>query len=318
MILNNDTNNTNNNIIIDTKTEIFENIYNGGFLFSFLSLICCIFILFLIIFNKTMRTLTYNFLGFIFISEIINSIGNIFEYNKKEKISLFLIPFSDIFTMILFCYFSYCSIELIIKSNRNIKQKEKKYLLFSFIGSLIYTLILYLILILNDHKNERFYFYNIFDNFKIIRFIHIGFLVCLTAYFSYNILTLIKFLKEKKKNDKINSWKIAILIKILFRFHLICLLYWIFYIPSIIFGYSELKIVYIFKLFSMLFFRLRGFLIFLNTLKTKKIQIILQRIIEIYIRHFLLGLDIFNIKRRKSTFKKQKKLFNEDDENDNV
>ena len=297
---------------INDDEGILDRIYICGFGFSILSLICSIVIFLVIILNKILRSLTYNFLLLIFFSEILNSIGNICEFKKNNnrellnnKAALFLIPFSDIFTMFLFCYFSFCSIELIKKSNRNIKEKELKYFLLSFIFSLIYSITIFMILFYAQYEKAngekiRFYFYEN-NEFNYIRFIHVGILICLTVYTSYNILTVIFFLKDKQKSDKVNSWKIAKLIKVLFRYILICLLYWFFYILNNILGKycPNLKITYMIRLFSVSFLSLRGFLITLNTLQTNKIQLLLQIFIEIYIKHKLLYFDIFRKNKRK-------------------
>ena len=222
------------------RTEILYRINEGGFWFSIISLISSFIILLIIAFNKILRSLTYNFLICVFMSEFFGSLGNICEYQKEEdsellcrKASYFLIPLSDSLTMSLFCFFSYCSIELIIKSNKNIKQKEKIFLVISFIIAICYSSIIGIILyLMTDEKNVRFYFYEDAKG-NFIRFIHIGIIICATFYMSYNTYAVIQFLKEKQTIDRINSWKIAKLSKILFRFPLICLLYWIFYLPSL-------------------------------------------------------------------------------------
>ena len=225
--------------------EIIKRIHSGGFAFSLISLFSSIFILLLMFFNKILRSLTYNFLICVFISEFLGNIGKILEYEKDNgelllnKLSLILIPFSDINIMILFCFFSKCSNELIKKSNRNIKEKEKKYFFISFIISIIYTIIINIFLQkYDDDPTVRFYFYENSD-LNYLRFIHIGFLAILTCYISYNIIPVIKSMKEKQKSDRINAWKIAKLIKVLFRFPLICFFYWILYIPSLLLTYYD-------------------------------------------------------------------------------
>ena len=298
------------------RTEILYRINEGGFWFSIISLISSFIILLIIAFNKILRSLTYNFLICVFMSEFFGSLGNICEYQKEEdsellcrKASYFLIPLSDSLTMSLFCFFSYCSIELIIKSNKNIKQKEKIFLVISFIIAICYSSIIGIILyLMTDEKNVRFYFYEDAKG-NFIRFIHIGIIICATFYMSYNTYAVIQFLKEKQTIDRINSWKIAKLSKILFRFPLICLLYWIFYLPSLSLdfykGSKDKKLVFIFKLFSQTFFTLRGFLITLNTLHTNKVQILLQRFFEIHMKHVILGKWFFK-KRNKSIIVKYK------------
>lgn len=299
-------------------SEIMKRIHVGGFGFSLLSLFSSFFIILIIFFNKILSSLTYNFLIRVFFSEFIGSIGKILEYEDDKgkllfnKLSLFLIPFSDIYTMILFCFFSICSVELIKKSNRNIKEKEKKYYLFSFFISIIYTIIIYIFLVKNDSK-VRFYFYED-SKLNYLRFIHIGVLVILTCYISYNTFSVIKFMKEKQRSDKINAWKIAKLIKVLFRFPLICFIYWILYIPSLSLTYFESSkkkhITYIVMLFSVSFFSLRGFLLFLNTIQTNKVQIVLERLIINFKHRFIL----LSKNRRGSLKDKKKNKFKEDED----
>ena len=299
------------------KTEILERFYNGGLEFSIISIFSCFAILLLIILNKSLRSLTYNFLCFVFISELIGNIGHICEYKKYggnlcQKGSYYLIPFSDLFTMLLFCFFSYCSVELIKKSNRLIKKKERLFFLLSFIIALVYASIIFVVLILLEDKNRGFYYYDESKPNYII-FIHIGILFCMNCFIFYNTYIVIQFMKEKQKTDKINAWKIAKLIKLLFRFPLICFLYLVFYIISLPLSYKfeNLKITYIFQLFAVSFFNLRGFLLFLNTIKTNKIEILIKRIFEVNIKHrLLLHFDLFS----KKGIKKDKDI--QKDKND--
>ncbi len=302
--------------------EIIVRIYDGGLFFSILSLISSIFVFLIIIFNKILRSLTYNFLILIFISEILNSIGNIVDYginanddnknnnkNNRNIISLAFITFSDVFTMTLFCFFSYCSIELIKKSNRNIKEQEIKFFLVSGGISAIYAIIICLIICLIGFQDQfrlyhsNFLDYNIpesesLDKVMFIQIIHVIILFCMTAYVFYNIINVIIFLKEKQKSDKINSWKIAKLKKVLFRFPLVCFLYWIFFIPTMMVRNETYKLAFIFRLFSVSFLRLRGLLISMNAIQTNKIQIIIQRFIEVDIKHRLIYFEFCSKKKK--------------------
>ena len=310
-------------MINNANQEIFERINNGGLGLSIISLIFCFFILIFIIINKLYSSLSYSFLTIIFISEMIGNIGNICEYEKDNELlckraSFFLIPFSDIFTMVLFCFYSYCSIELIKKINKKIKGQIKTYAFISLIIAIIYSIIVFSILVANedeDIKTIRFYFYEKSD-IDSIRFIHIGILIVMTIYIFYNSFIVIQFLKEKQEIDKVNSWKIAKLIKILFRYPLICSLYWIFYLPYLPMNNSETsknkKITLLFKLFSMSFFTLRGILLTLNTLNTYKIEIILQRIWEIYIKHGLILRCSLISRKRKRTLLEQELDYEDD------
>ena len=93
------------------KIIFFQRINDGNLYFSILSMITSILILILLILRKKeLASLTFSFLKWIFISEIINSIGNMIQsidkyYENKNSFlvfsSLSLISFSDIFTNIL-------------------------------------------------------------------------------------------------------------------------------------------------------------------------------------------------------------------------
>jgi len=221
-------------------------------------------------------------------------------------------------TMILFCFFSYCSIELIKKSNRNIKEQEQKIFKISFGISLIYAIIICSIILIIYLNHDDFQFRLYYSNFlefspsdstkksMSIQIIHVIVLFCMTAYVFYNIINVINFLREKQKSDKINSWKIAKLKKVLFRFPLVCFLYWIFFIPTMIVNKGEYKLAFIFRLFSVSFLRLRGLFISLNAIQTNKIQIILQRFIEIDIKHKLIYFEFFSKKKKPSEKNKGK------------
>ena len=271
-------------------SEIIDNrLKTGDIIFSICSLVLSVFLFLIIIFNKNLRSLTYDFLMFVFLSEIINSIGNIIEYSGKKLASTLLIPLSDIFTMMLFCFFMYCSCEQLIKSNKNIKNKKKLFIPISAGLGLIYGVILLIIFHTQEQDNTYFYFYNNTGdkNLKFICYIHVGILFLMSVYICFKTFILLRFLKEKQNSDSANSWKIAILVKTLFRFPIICILYWLFYILYIFINLinGEYKIKYLLKLFAKAFLCLRGFLFGINTIQTNKIQILIEKIWEVHIMH---------------------------------
>jgi len=271
-------------------SEIIDNrLKTGDIIFSICSLVLSVFLFLIIIFNKNLRSLTYDFLMFVFLSEIINSIGNIIEYSGKKLASTLLIPLSDIFTMMLFCFFMYCSCEQLIKSNKNIKNKKKLFIPISAGLGLIYGVILLIVFHTQKQDNTYFYFYNNTGdkNLKFICYIHVGILFLMSVYICFKTFILLRFLKEKQNSDSANSWKIAILVKTLFRFPIICILYWLFYILYIFINLinGEYKIKYLLKLFAKAFLCLRGFLFGINTIQTNKIQILIEKIWEVHIMH---------------------------------
>ncbi len=280
-----------------SNDEIDARLKTGDLIFSICSLCLSLFLFILIVCNKNLRSLTYDFLMWVFLSEIIQSIGNIIEFSEKPLASTFLIPASDMFTMSLFSFFTYCSCEQLIKSNKEIKTKKKIYIPICGGIALIYGAIIVTIFKTQEESVKSFYFYGGDNNLNYLRFIHIGLLFLMSGYICYKTYILIKFLKEKQSSDSTNSWKIAILVKTLFRFPIICILYWFIYFIYIFFSINEneLKIKYLLNLFAKAFIGLRGFLFALNTIQTNKIQVLIEKIIEVHIVHnFILRLTCLN------------------------
>ena len=319
------------------NNEILENIMKCGLYCSCLSLACSFIILLIIVFTDILNSLTYKFLIWIFLSEIINSIGNILGYSQQinyfhngdcsdysplKFFSLFLIPFSDFLTMSLFGFISFCSVELIKKANKKIKDSQRKFILISVIVSLIYGLIVYIPYISIYNKEKKlfsFYFIFFFFNedypiFGIIAIaIHVLLFIGILVYMSIETYIVIKFMKEKEKNDIINSSLIDKLIKVLFRYLLICILYFAFYIPFII-SYlidHDNRISYASLLFCILFLSSRGFLIFLNTMQTNKVQQVIIRFFEVKIKYnLILSFNVFSNKKGKKKAKKRMEIIN--------
>ena len=264
-------------------------------IFPIFSLVLCFFLFLL---TLKLRSLTYDYLLCVFISEIINSIGNLLQYAEKDQAGKFLIPFSDIFTMTIFVFFTFSSYEHLIKSNKNIINKKKIFIPISIAFSAVYASILLIIIIVTEEDTKNFYFY---ENSKLnyIRFIHVGILFILSIYLYYKTILILKFLKEKQISDKANAWKISVLIKTLNRFPIVCILY--VFISKV----GNHKILFVFKLVAKSFLNLRGFLIALTTIQTNKIQNLIEKIIEVYIKHYI----ILNIctKRKRTNSRKRKK-----------
>ena len=282
----------------DIKDDLFK---TGELIFSICSLTLSLFLCLLIVINESLRSLTYDFLMCVFISEILNSIGNIIQYANVELVGILLISLSDIFTFSLFCFFVYCSYEQLIKSNKTIKTKKKLYIPISAGIALIYSIIIYIIFKTGEKSDNNFYFYEN-SEYNYIRFIHVGLLFLMSLYISYKTFILVKFLKEKQSSDSANSWKIAILLKTLFRFPIICILYWLFYIFYIFISQiNHCKFKFLIKLFAKFFLGLRGFLIGVNTIQTNKIQNLIEKIVEVHIKHnLILKLDIFSRKKKRT------------------
>ena len=306
--------------------EILDRITKGCLLFSILSLATSLLIIMLIFFQKKLRSITYTFLMFIFGSEIIQSVGNLIidlsknnedNYKEKNLAALCFISFSDMFTNLLLVFFTYCSIKLIKETNKLIKKYVSKFIIISAVFSLVY-MIIYLILGLKEENGVDIRFREFYSReditegkftnlFFILSSIHIFLLIVFSSFSLRNTCIVLSFLGQKQKMDKANTKSIARLIKILRRYPIICILYWIFLIPRIIFVATSSKQQILrdsIYLISEALFRLRGFLIFLNTFRSSKIQLIIYKIIQINIKHnCLLNLKFcrkINVTRSKS------------------
>ena len=313
-------------------SDVLERIQQGSLLFSIFSLCTCVLITLLIIFQKQLRSITFTFLMCIFGSEIVQSIGNIIldkipinEIFPKAKniTALSFIAFSDMFTNLLFVFFTYCSIKLIKESNKLIKTKVPRFIIISLIISVVYMCaFIGVSLSRNDSIgiiDIRFRMFFTKDDipflsltYYILSSVHIFFIMVLSIISLRNTCVVLNFMKEKQQTDKFNAPSIARLRKILGRYPAICILYWAFLIPRIIFvAISEKQNLLRDCLYfvSESFFRLRGFLIFLNTFRSSKIQMIIYRIIELKIKHdCLLNLKVISTKRKNSRAKSDKEL----------
>ena len=307
--------------------EILERITEGSLLFSIFSLISCTLIIIFIVFQKQLRSITYTFLLFIFFSEIVQSIGNIIidknniedgDYLHKNLTALCFISVSDMFTNLLLVFFTYSSIKLIKETNKLIKKSVPKFIIISGVISVLY-MVAFLIVAYNQDKSldirfRGFYSKEDKDRFSkeyyILSSIHIFIIIVLSIISMINTCVVLSFLANKQQNDKVNAKSIARLIKILRRYPLSCILYWAFLIPRLIFvATSGQKHILRDSLYfiSESLFRLRGFLIFLNTIRSSKILLIFYKIIQVNIKHnCLLNLKICRKKRRPSLRSKSK------------
>ena len=305
---------------------ILERITQGSLLLSIISLITCTLIIIFIFFQKQLRSITYTFLMAIFVSEILQSIGNIIidtngiddsDYLNKNLTALCFISFSDMFTNLLLVFFTYSSIKLIKETNKLIKKRVKTFIIISLVFSVLY-MVAYLIVALKKDKNLdiRFRgFYseddknNFTNEFYILSSIHIFLIIVFSIISMINTCVVLSFLSNKQQNDKVNAKSIARLIKILRRYPLSCILYWIFLIPRIIFvATSGKKHILRDSLYfvSESLFRLRGFLICLNTVRSSKIYLIAYKIFQVNIKHnCLLNLKMCR-KKRKPSFRRNK------------
>ena len=290
-----------------TKNIILERIKEGNKYFSIISLISSFALYLLIFFQKQFHLImTFNFIKAILLSEILNSIGNIIQAFDHDKIVIFsFISITDIFTYTSFLFFSYSSKKLIKETDNSVKNKTKLFLIISLLISVIYYTILLVITLAIDKDDKyvdiRFKDYYCKNDKNIDKFsnkfyffsvIHTTIIMVISYFIITNFWEVLNFWKEKAEKDKIKYQSIINLIKIIFRYVLICILYWFFLIPRILFvsesGKDNNTLRDIFYLFSESFFCLRGFLISINTFTSSRIQMIISRFIEVDIKHYLL------------------------------
>jgi hypothetical protein len=279
---------------------ILKRIKDGSFIFSLISLISSSILFVIILINRKLSYLTYTFLTFILLSEIIHTIGNIVQSCDGNNIVVIsFISFSDIFTNLLFLFFSYYSMIFIKEADKNIFKSVPKYIIISSIAALFYFIIFLIIVIIKPDIDLRFsgYYYEDDENkfkssFYFCSLIHTVTII-ITSYFTgQNIYDVVAFLNKKFLRDKVNSAAILRLMKIFYRYGFICILYWAFLVPRILLvaicGKTNNLFRDIIYLFSELFFCLRGFFISMNTLSSSKIQKIINKFFEVNIKHFLL------------------------------
>ena len=278
---------------------ILKRIKDGSFIFSIVSLISSSILFIIILINRKLSYLTYTFLTFILLSEIIHSIGNIVQSCDGKKIVVIsFISFSDIFTNLLFLFFSYYSMIFIKEPDKNIFKSVPKYIIISFIAALFYFIIFLIIGIFKPDIDLRFsgYYYeddknNYNPSFYFCSLIHTVTIIITSFFTGQNIYEVVVFLK-KFLRDKVNSAAISKIMKMFYRYGFICILYWAFLVPRILLvaicGKTNNLFRDIIYLFSELFFCLRGFFISINTLSSSKIQKIINKFFEVNIKHFLL------------------------------
>ena len=281
---------------------ILERIKFGNKLFSILSLISCILILILILLKKELRSLTYNILKFVFCSEILHNIGNLIQAYDGNKIwALSFLSFSDIFTYFLILLLSFCSVKLITETDRTYKDKYFKYILISLGISFTYFICFLIVgLFHSDYIDIRFkdYYYkedkdDYYNNksFYYLSCIHTVTLISISFLILHYTQIVFQFLNNKLKTDKVNSAKTVGLIKILLRYCIISFLYWVFLIPRVLvvcIGEEDDIFRDFIYLFSESFFCMRGLLLFLNTISSSKIKMMVSMFIEINIKHYIL------------------------------
>ena len=130
-----------------------------------------------------------------------------------------------------------------------------------------------------------------FKRFYYLSCIHTVTLISISFLILHFTQIVLNFLKNKLKTDKVNSAKTVGLMKILLRYCLITFSYWVFLIPRVL-VVSICDEDNIFRdfiyLFSESFFCMRGLLIFLNTISSSKIKMMVNMFLEINIKHYVL------------------------------
>ena len=297
-----------------------KRIKDGSFIFSIISLISSFILFIIVLINRKLSYLTYTFLTFILLSEILHSIGNIVQScNGNELVVISFISFSDIFTYLLFLFFSYYSMIFIKEADKNIFKSVPKYIIISFIAALFYFILFLIIGIFKPNKDYidlRFSGYyhegdkddnkKFNSSYYFSSLIHTVTIIIITYFTGQNIYDVVVFLNKKFLRDKVNSAAILRLMKIFYRYGFICILYWAFLVPRILLVAICAERNNLFRdiiyLFSELFFCLRGFFISMNTLSSSKIQKIINKFFEVNIKHFLL-VNLGLLSSRKLTAK---------------
>lgn len=257
----------------DFKIKFIESQY----LLSFISLISSLLIIIIFVAFSNLRSLTYIYILFIGFSEIIGNLPFCLKYIfKKMNNSFFIscIAFSDSFTMISLLSYSYLISNYLKTNNQKILKKKCAFLMFTIIISFIYCGLIILLDV--ELKNIRIIYFEqekktSIKNFHLIINLIISFVNLFLINYTVN------YIKKQAKNDIKNAQKILSVCRNLYNYPIIGCLGWLF---SSIYFFFELftknnkhiiRMRNCFSVFTIIFFHLRGTLIFYEFIRSPKV-----------------------------------------------
>ncbi len=257
----------------DFKIKFIESQY----LLSFISLISSLLIIIIFIAFSNLRSLTYQYILFIAISEIIGNLPFCLKFIFKElKNSFFIscIAFSDSFTMISLLSYSYLISNYLKTNNQKILKKKCVFIIITIFISIIYCGLIILLGV--KLKNIRIIYFEeekktSIKNFHLIVNLIISFVNLFLINYTVN------YIKIQAKNDIKNAQKILSVCRNLYNYPIIGCLGWLF--SSIYFFFELLpktnkhiiRMKNCFSVFTIIFFHLRGTLIFYEFIRSPKV-----------------------------------------------
>ncbi len=257
----------------DFKIKFIESQY----LLSFISLISSLLIIIIFIAFSNLRSLTYQYILFIAISEIIGNLPFCLKFIFKElKNSFFIscIAFSDSFTMISLLSYSYLISNYLKTNNQKILKKKCVFIIITIFISIIYCGLIILLGV--KLKNIRIIYFEeekktSIKNFHLIVTLIISFVNLFLINYTVN------YIKIQAKNDIKNAQKILSVCRNLYNYPIIGCLGWLFssiYFCFELFPNTNKHIIRMkncFSVFTIIFFHLRGTLIFYEFIRSPKV-----------------------------------------------
>ena len=262
---------------------VLGNIKNGNLFFSIIALFFSLTLIVWFFVVNSLRSMTYYFVLFFAVSEVFGSVGNIILTQYKDNaVQLFFINlfqlFADSSTLMLLGGVSYFIYELIKNNNRALMEK-KIIVISSMLGiSFSYSLCLSLI----NHFWEKKVIKIVYlpekeETLLKLRIIHqtITTTYCVVSY--YFVINVSMFIREKAKEDPNNAEKLLSVGKSIYNFPLVgsigIFFAWAVYGMSFSSDTEDnIRLGHIFSAFCSVFTALRGFLVFMIFVSTKKVQ----------------------------------------------
>ena len=164
---------------LNTIIEINTNSINFSiFLFSILSVLCCIITVLIYFKMRQLRTVIYRFFFHFAINEMVDRLTYLIRFISRQKVififraTAFITYFTDTNIIILVTFTCYGMYQLILKQNAKLHSQFNKISIFLYSFSLILTIINHILSINNDDVKEKGKDTDLFRNVICLFFIN--------------------------------------------------------------------------------------------------------------------------------------------------
>jgi hypothetical protein len=245
-------------------------------LLSYISLTSSLLIIIIFFAFTNLRSLTYIYILFIGISEIIGNLPFCLKYIFNDSFFISCIAFSDSFTMLSLLSYSYLISNYLKTNEQRVLKKKCAYIIFTIIISTIYCGLINLLGV--ELKNIRIIYFEKEEKKKSIKNFHLIINLFISFFNLFLIYSTVNYIRIQAKNDIKNAQKILSVCRNLYNYPIIGCLGWLF---SSIYFFFELftnnhnihifRIRNCFSVFTIIFFHLRGTLIFYEFIRSPKV-----------------------------------------------